>query len=87
MRITLSKLPIFAIAVAFALLIAAQWGYPPTASAGHELTFGTTVSGDLFLEHDLVCSPGFTGNALTVTADGITIDGVTGTLEPEKEAG
>ena len=50
------------------------------------MTCGTSVSGDLLLEHDLECSPGFTGNALTVTADGITIDGVTGTFDLEKEA-
>ncbi len=36
---------------------------------------GDTVVNDYTLTSDLICPPAFTGNALTIGADGITIDG------------
>ena len=36
---------------------------------------GITVTGDLTLDRDLVCAPGFVGIVLIVAADGIVIDG------------
>lgn len=74
MTITLPRFQIVAITAALALLIAFQWGHAPMARAA-DLACGSNVSSDLTLTHDLVCDSTFLGNILTVTANGITING------------
>ena len=68
------KAQVITMAVTIGLLFAFQWEFAPAAGAT-DLTCGTTISSNLTLSHDLVCPAGFTGVALIVGADRITIDG------------